>query len=336
MNNRQHIAVVGSAVFMTIWGCADADSSGSFADGTGFGGSGNGGTGAIGGGFGGGAGVSLPTPEAGTNDAAEAGPAPASVLCGGGCLPDDEMACVGADGGPVDTSDSGSDVQTMMQVIDGGAALPPPKPNQGAGGSAGPTEPGPAFACYVRRQTGVAASVCEAAGDGIAGDPCMSSSDCRAGLGCVGAPSAGQCRPYCCLGNDSCATGDYCSERPLRDDNVANVDPLTVPVCVKANDCNLAEPFPCPSGQSCTCAAQSACTIVRDDGTTSCVTPGDGVVGENCPCAAGHVCSAATKKCLKICRLNAATSDCGSGRCQAATNFPDGFGVCVGAQADAG
>ena len=108
------------------------------------------------------------------------------------------------------------------------------------------------------------------------------------------------------------------------------------PVCVQADGCSLAEPFPCPAGQSCTCSEGKACSIVREDGTTSCVTPGEGIAGDDCPCAAGHVCSRATNECLKLCRLNATDNECGSGRCQGTSNFPDGFGVCVGSEPDAG
>lgn len=85
----------------------------------------------------------------------------------------------------------------------------------------------------------------------------------------------------------------------------------------------------------CVCRAGTACTVVKRDGTTSCVEPGSGVAGQACPCAAGHICSQASNQCLKICRVGPA-EECGSGRCQAIADFPDGYGVCIAMASDGG
>ena len=239
-----------------------------------------------------------------------------------------------ADGGGDAGGSSDSGLDAMMKIIDG--AVPAPPPSEGMKPSGDEPEPGPPFGCHVRRgAAGEPVASCEPAGAGRSGDPCMTSRDCAAGYGCIGADQSGTCRPFCCGDTEACEGGTYCSERPLRDDANGNTM-LVVPACVPADDCNLADPYPCPAGQSCTCPEDTACTIVRADGTTSCVTPGTGGAGDPCPCAAGHICSMATQNCLKICSLNAASPDCGSGKCQATNGFPEGFGVCVGASADGG
>ena len=73
------------------------------------------------------------------------------------------------------------------------------------------------------------------------------------------------------------------------------------------------------------------CTIVRNDGTTSCVTPGTGKRGAKCPCAGGYVCAPATNSCVKLCRIGNDAADCeGGGACQGGVMvYPEGFGVCV-------
>jgi len=103
-----------------------------------------------------------------------------------------------------------------------------------------------------------------------------------------------------------------------------NVSPTPqIPVCVSVEPCTLLDDSTCSTkGQT--------CTIVRNDGTTSCVDPGTGQAGDPCPCAAGHVCSYAVNQCLKLCRTSMA-GDCPEGHMCAggAGNYPEGFGSCV-------
>ncbi len=225
-------------------------------------------------------------------------------------------------------------LDAMAKIIEAGSPVPPPPEGKPTSSDAG-RPPEPAFGCHVRRRLGVPASVCEPAGAGRTGDPCMTSSDCAAGHGCVGKFGAGTCRAYCCA-DAECDPGSYCAERPSRDDAEPGGESVLVPVCAAADSCSLAEPYPCPSAQTCTCPPETACTIVRPDGTTSCLPPGKGAAGDPCPCAAGHICSMATNHCLKICALAGASDECGSGKCQASSGFPDGFGVCVGGGGDGG
>ncbi len=205
--------------------------------------------------------------------------------------------------------------------------------------------PLPGYGCHVRREKGNPVARCEPAGPGSSGAPCTSSADCQPALGCVGGANAGECRRFCCTGADptleadagavGCETGTWCDERPLRDDAIG-ATALSVPVCVPADDCSLAEPYPCPVGQNCKCAEGTACTVVRKDGTTTCMPPGNGGAGDACPCAWGYVCSQATGKCLELCTTGNGGTSCEKGACQDGDGLPDGWGVCVGAGKDGG
>jgi hypothetical protein len=70
--------------------------------------------------------------------------------------------------------------------------------------------------------------------------------------------------------------------------------------------------------------------VVRDDGTTTCMKPGTGEQGDACPCAWNHVCSSVTQQCIKICRTDPTKNDCGAQKCQASSELPQNFGLCVG------
>jgi hypothetical protein len=200
-----------------------------------------------------------------------------------------------------------------------------------------PETPARTLACRLSRSDDQLVRNCEAAGEGDVDAPCVSSADCAPGLGCVGQGQAARCRPFCCGGSEACEAGTYCTERALHEEGEDEAEPLIVPVCVKADRCMLSEPYPCPSGTECVCGEGTACAVVRSDGTTSCTEPGTGAAGQPCPCAWGHVCSQASRQCLKLCTTGSGNGECGSGRCQAAANLPEGWGVCVGAaQADAG
>lgn len=211
----------------------------------------------------------------------------------------------------------------------------------GAGGDANvPPAESAMYGCQVQRTAGAPrfpTSECSLVGTGGDSAPCLTSADCKVGFGCVGDQNAGLCQAYCCESADNCKQGKYCAERALRDDLV-NAQPkgttdtssaLMIPVCVPAENCDLGAPYPCTKGSQCACPAETACLVVRADGTTTCAAPGTGTVGEACPCAWGHVCSAVTNTCLQLCYAPG-TPSCGTGRCQAASELPDGWGVCVG------
>lgn len=209
----------------------------------------------------------------------------------------------------------------------------------GAGrSSGGAASVGSGYGCRVAYDGPSVTSTCGVVGPGGLDDPCVARGDCQAGFACVGSGMAGRCRPYCCVGSDSCQLpGTYCAPRPLRDESLDTENQNNVPVCVRAENCSLAEPYPCPDQQDCTCAEGTACSVVASDGTTSCVPPGVGTTDQACPCAWGYVCSPSSQVCKKLCSTSSNSPGCGSGRCQDATYLPDGWGQCVSTgAADAG
>lgn len=302
--------------------------------------------------------------ETGTSDASQdADATPINPLCATGCsqsgtaLPDDENACAGvlggaAGAGPGDSGPGGD----ATPSVEAGAAPDSGTPDAGEASTgqppqgdaatpdAGAATPPSRYGCHLVQNNGTPAAVCEPAGEGKESKPCVDSGDCAPGYGC----SAGECRHFCCAGNSACEcdpdagtncdpglVGTFCADRPLETDDTGAGSPQTpqmAPVCVPADNCNLAEPYPCQASNpdDCTCPEPGTACMVVGDGLTSCITPpGTGKAGDACPCAWGHVCSQATGKCLKICSLTANDPGCGGGKCQASKQMPDYFGVCV-------
>jgi len=163
--------------------------------------------------------------------------------------------------------------------------------------------------------------VCAATGSIAAGDSCLDSSDCAPGHACIADNS---CAPYCCSDVEACPSGTYCALRaPVGAEIPSGLTEIPrFPVCVDATNCTLLDPGSCQSGQT--------CTIVRVDGTTSCVEPGDGMAGDACPCAADHVCNTKKNECLKLCKLGS-PGDCPQDHiCQSGGSiYPQDFGICV-------
>lgn len=179
--------------------------------------------------------------------------------------------------------------------------------------------------CQLVLESGVARPRCQPAGTFPVGGPCQTAADCAAGLGCEAVDGQGGiCRQYCCSNFAPCAPGTYCESRPMADSAGTEERSPKIPVCVPATNCELLNDSTCPAGLT--------CTIVREDGTTSCVEPGLGRAKSPCPCAPGYVCSMLTYECKKLCRIESAEQDCGAGaRCQGGSMaYPAGFGVCVG------
>lgn len=200
----------------------------------------------------------------------------------------------------------------------------------GTGGS--PPSPSYGASCQVSVVDRQPRAQCAPAGPGRENAPCFSNSDCGPGLACVQEGAAARCSPYCCGGDSVCKKGSYCAERPLA--GHGEMGPV-VPVCVPADDCNLADPFPCDDAGACSCGEGKACLVVRPDGTTTCAKPGNGKAGDACPCAWGYVCSQATETCVRLCETARAVDYCGNSRCQASAELPLGWGVCLSPEADA-
>ncbi len=248
-------------------------------------------------------------------------------LCGEaaemGCVPDDEVSC--------DTTlgMGGAGGQSPL----GGAA--------GLGGMAGsvsiPSDSGSlepsGYSCHVVSIGGERRRSCELSGQGGPDAPCLSPAGCAAGLTCVGEGASGRCRPYCCRGATSCDGETFCSEEPV----VGGTQDLTAPVCVRAEQCNLAEAYPCPDGTDCQCSGGTACMVVGS-GITSCVAPGTGEEGDPCnpseqaSCAWGHYCHP-TERCVKLCSTVSTKDECGTGRlCLSPAqsgSLPPDFGICT-------
>lgn len=167
---------------------------------------------------------------------------------------------------------------------------------------------------------------CEPFGTFSEGEVCIDQHDCGAGLGCaVGLDGSALCRSYCCGDAEVCPKNTYCEAQMMKI-NDASPSSAAMPVCIPASNCELLN-------DADTCDAGLTCTIVRQDGTTSCVVPGAGQLNEPCPCAAGFICSKLLGTCLKLCRIGQEQSDCGpNASCQAGSNayYPAGIGTCVG------
>ena len=173
------------------------------------------------------------------------------------------------------------------------------------------------IACQLTALGGEVTATCNAVGTSHAGDPCRSVSHCAAGLGCANTKNVGICRRYCCDDAEACPSNTYCALQPMTE---APDD--KIPVCAPVTNCTLLDNYGC--------AANEACTIVRKDGTTSCVTPGPGKRDEPCPCAAGYVCAPATNTCVKLCHTGKDDVDCAGGFCQGGVKlYPEGVGICV-------
>jgi len=244
-----------------------------------------------------------------------------SPLCGPrslGCLPDsDAGACQDVySGASPSEGDAG-----IGALIDGGS----------------PQASSATLTCRIFSLPDAIVRACDRAGSGAMGAPCRNTTDCGNGYTCVAEGSASLCRPYCCADAESCPSSTYCSPRSTvvaRDGDTWTLG-SDVPVCTPAENCPLADPFPCPQGKNCTCPVGKACMIVRRHGLTACVVPGGGHQGEFCPCDAGYVCSNATFTCLQLCQLSSnsdtsqTSSQCSSGAtCQASNDVPLDWGVC--------
>lgn len=179
-----------------------------------------------------------------------------------------------------------------------------------------------AMSCQLAPEEGVAAPECGPVGTFAEGEPCNSADNCVAGLGCAATPNGGGvCRSYCCGDVEACPTNTYCEPQEMAEDTI-NTPRLKIPVCIPVSPCELL------NEKSCT--PPLACTIVRADGTTSCVMPGTGALNEPCPCAAGYVCSKLLNTCLKLCDTDMPEVYCGGEMSCLGGNagFPPGFGVC--------
>jgi hypothetical protein len=165
---------------------------------------------------------------------------------------------------------------------------------------AGPSEAANALAGYrstpachvIETPSGAVETTCAVAShlQGMSGSACTESTDCSPGWECV---AGGTCRRYCCGGNSACSNNQFCDVQPTAENPA-----LVVPVCQLEVPCTLLADVTCPPNEQ--------CTVVREDGSTSCVAVG--TVGDmgSCDtehCARGYVCLGPTgsRFCAPLC-----------------------------------
>ncbi len=263
---------------------------------------------------------------------------PTLGLCGrGSCIPDDRLACggfvppgseSGSSAGDAGSPDAGAPFDAGTPSSDAGS----PRPAVDATFELSPQADSPqSYGCQVLLGPGTEMSrQCAVSGEQGVNEACSSGSDCAPGLACVGRMATGRCLPYCCSLGAQCDERSYCTHRPLRTESLEERLGPQIPVCDQVDDCDLADPFPCPPGQQCTCGEGEACTVVLPDGTTACERPGQGGESDPCPCRAGFICSQSTTTCHRLCRLDDARETCGGGVCQSSGGLPAGWGTCAG------
>lgn len=181
-------------------------------------------------------------------------------------------------------------------------------------------------ACGLANEGKTVVAQCMPVGAFNEGEVCMTQGDCGAGLGCAVDPNGNAlCRSYCCGDAELCPKNTFCDAQMMKLGD-ASPSSAAMPVCIPASNCELLNDVD-------SCDPGLTCTIVRQDGTTSCVVPGAGKLNEACPCAAGFICSKLLGTCLKLCRIGQDNIDCGpNASCQAGSNayYPAGIGTCVG------
>jgi hypothetical protein len=188
--------------------------------------------------------------------------------------------------------------------------------------------------CYLKPATIGVVTECAPVGPGAEGSACSDSHECGPQLACVEVDQQAACRRITCFLPPDCLKGTYYQEAPLRVNGRTRFD-LNVPACLPTDNCTLLDPVNhCPSGK--------VCTVVGNDGDTTCLVPGSAKVGEGCEtsaCAEGLLCSKFSNQCVKICHVGSAdsgSSECPSSTCQGGNrSLPDGFGICIG-QIDGG
>lgn len=285
--------------------------------------------------------------------------ASASGVVATGCAADSDSEEVAGDAiGPYETSGD-----TKVQVVDVGddakpvvdlcgderfcdpdvAAICAPLPTDagsadasedgGDGGGDGSTV-GSTLACRVVKRDNRTVAACAPAGTVVESQFCASDDECAPGLACVGEPGLGRCLRFCCKTwkepepsptGDAGAATHYCSPQPL-----AARPSDRVPVWVKLDNCTLLD-------DELQCAKGTTCTVVTNDGRTTCVPAGSGRDDALCdeePCDRGYVClGTVERRCRKLCREAEAAGCPAGGYCQRVPTIPAGYGICAGGDA---
>jgi hypothetical protein len=196
------------------------------------------------------------------------------------------------------------------------------------GPSAAMVDSGTMLACHVQPGAQGPLPVCSAAGSGTSGSMCSASTDCASGFECVAHPGSGtgECRHYCCGGQSRCSSGDDGGSSEFCDIQSAVPSQTRVPVCMAVRSCALlndqgpdAQANCAAPGTGTCCGQGETCSIVSDNGTTSCVAAGTVPVGGGCDtddCAADLVCLGppGQRSCYQLCLVMASASACPNGQ----------------------
>jgi hypothetical protein len=260
---------------------------------------------------------------------------------------------VGVDGGDAGAvfADSGPEAQTIAPTLQGS-----PLCNAPLTGSCYPDDPSTAMACGLAPDGGAynaaagydnvalacrvvattpdamgnaQAPACAPAGNAGDGSWCKTSNECQAGFDCVG---AGTCQHYCCSGNTECGpelpvaiANEFCDIQAT-----TQATGVEIPVCMPihpAGGCKLLGPS--------ACASTETCSVVRDDGSTSCVSVGGAKAGQACDkdhCASSLVClgTLGQRTCYQLCETSTSTQCSATQQCKGGLPlFPDPtIGIC--------
>ncbi len=230
-----------------------------------------------------------------------------------------------ADAGAEQTSDAARRAVSPLCIQKPGACELDDATSCGAKGTtgaldAGSVDGGSALGCRLD----VDVATCMSTGTKEDGELCLSSDECDVGLECIGKP--GVCRRYCCAGQ--CDEKEFCSiESRAGSEDVSSLYASRAPVCVPVRACKLLTPKEA-------CSANETCSVVDDNGTTSCVSIGPRLPGQSCElenCVNGSIClgTLGSRTCLKLC--DTSDDECGKGeKCRgSAPLFQEvGAGVC--------
>jgi hypothetical protein len=162
------------------------------------------------------------------------------------------------------------------------------------------------LACHVVDNGGPITTECTPAGYGTDGMQCTKGTDCAPGYECVG---TGTCQHYCC--DDLCPGGPSVNGNDLFCDIQAMTQATStkVPVCMLVHPCQLL---------GTDCGDTQTCSVVRSDGTTSCVAVGTAKAGEDCErdhCGKNLVClgTPGQRECFVLCHTQTA-AECAQGQ----------------------
>ena len=192
---------------------------------------------------------------------------------------------------------------------------------------------GSTSACRIVKKDNRSIASCAPAGKTLESQFCASDDDCSPGLTCTGEPGLGRCFRFCChayamptKAPDAGGGTHYCTPQPL-----AARPTEKVPVWVKLDNCTLLD-------DKLQCAENTTCTVVTNDGRTSCVPAGSGRDYASCAteaCDRGYVClGTADRRCRKLCKEADGSAACpSSSYCQRVPTIPMGFGICAGGDA---